>query len=157
MVKDSGIQQQGAIVSEERRGIWPVALGIGITAVLLLGISMLAQRRRSQLSAVPELTIIAPAADASTDSPLVVHFSSDRRLVLGNSGWGVPGLHLHAWVNDVQYMPAASDISVDSGTIYSWTLPGARRGAVAVRLGWADSTHKALSNGSSQTISSILH
>jgi len=137
-----------------RRSFAPVLLGIGLTCAFLLLIGYAASKRRALESAqLPRLTITAPAEGDVVDSPLVVHFTSARPIGLQPSGWGYEDFHLHAWINGVQYMPAAADIrQVDSDT-YDWTLASIGNGGAQIYLGWSDQAHRERRQSSSDTIS----
>ena len=134
----------------------PVIVGITLTIVLLAGLAYISNMRRSVPTAPPQLTIVAPAQGASTDSPLVIRFASERKMKLAHSGWASGNYHLHAHVNGVEHMPAARDI-VESDGQYLWTIAGAPRGPLHIHLGWADHAHRPVSSGGSATISTQLH
>ncbi|HEX6558620.1 MAG TPA: hypothetical protein VF021_04140 [Longimicrobiales bacterium] len=138
------------------RSIVPVVIGIALTAALLLGLVLVTSKRNAEENAVPSLTVLAPLPQSTTDSPLVVRFRSAQPLQLGTSGWGYQQLHLHAWLNDVQYMPAASDVRRLADGSYQWSLPAVPRGPVTLRLGWADARHRPLAAGASQDITATL-
>lgn len=140
----------------QSKSIAPVVVGIVLTMVFLAALAYVANKRQSEQAAVPALEIVSPVSGASIDSPLVVTFGSSRPIELGPTGWGVAGLHLHAWVNDVQYMPAAADITAAGESRYRWSLPTVARGPLTIRLGWADAQHRPLSAGSTADVSASL-
>lgn len=138
------------------RSIAPVIIGIMITMAFLALLAYAAKKRQSEQAAVPALEIVSPVSGATIDSPLVVTFRSPQPIEAGPTGWGASGLHLHAWVNDIQYMPAAADISAAGESRYRWSLPSVARGPLIIRLGWADAQHRPLSAGSTPDISVSL-
>lgn len=141
-------------MNSTRRNLLPVILGIAITGVFLVLLAYMANRRRADLAATPQLTIVAPAGDAAVDSPLVVRFTSSRQLELQSTGWGTSGLHLHATVGSTQHMPAARDISTVGANTYEWVLAAVPRGSnQALQLSWADMQHHPLPQGASSQIS----
>jgi len=127
-------------------------MGIAATAFFLGLLAYVANKRQSEQAAVPALAIMAPIAGSAADSPLVITFSSTKPIELTPKGWGAAGLHLHAWVNDVQYMPAASEIKKINGSQYQWALPLIGRGPLVVRLGWADVRHRPIAAGSTPDV-----
>ena len=137
-----------------RRSFAPILLGLALTVGLLALIGYSASKRRAAESAgAPQLTITKPARGETVDSPLAVHFTSTRPISLQPSGWLHGRLHLHANVNDVQFMPAVTDIRALDSMTYSWTLHGVGKGAARLYVGWGDPAHRELSQGASDTIS----
>jgi len=146
------------MVDEPRSSVLPAVIGIAVTCVFLLVVGYVAQRRMVQQDAVPQLTITTPLANAAVDSPLAVRFTTAQPIALSPSGWGYGALHVHAWVNDVQYMPAAADIRPVGERTYELTLPAVpRRESLRVRLGWANAAHAGLSQGSSQDVPLVVN
>lgn len=139
-------------MTESSRKFTAVLIGVGFTALSLAGLGYLAAMRKDlEATRAPQLQI----RGAMPDSPLVLQFQSDGPLALQPTGWGHGDLHIHAWVDHVQHMPAAADITrADSG--YLWVLPAVARGSHRVQLGWADQAHRPLSRGASDTVSIVL-
>ena len=143
------------MTEEQRPKILPVVIGIALTGILLACLAYAARlRNAAEATMAPELTIVAPAESAVVDSPLVIRFRSAHPLDLMDTGWGHDSFHLHASLNGVEYMPAASDI-VLTGEQYSWTIH-APRGPVRFYLGWADHMHRALQKGMTDTVSASI-
>lgn len=132
------------------RTLLPVFIGVGLTIVFLVGLGYLANQRRNAQPATPILRILAPTT-AAVDSPLVVHFTSSRPLELSANGWISGDWHLHARINDVEYMPAAAEI-IRADSAYVWTIPAVGRGPLTLKLGWADRRHRETSAGSSDVV-----
>jgi hypothetical protein len=135
--------------------IAPVIIGIVLTIILLAGLAYISKLRRSALTQAPALVITAPLDGQPVDSPLVVRFTSAQPITLRTAGWGVAHYHLHAHINSVEHMPAAADIELLDGQ-YHWTLAAAPRGALTIRLGWADLQHRAVISGASDTVRTLL-
>ena len=136
--------------------IRPVLIGIGLTMLLLAGLAYLANQRRSAGPRhIPSLRILHPAAPGTVDSPLVIKFTSSDPLRLLPTGWGSGDLHLHATINGVSYMPAASEIS-EAVSTYSWTITSLNRGPAVINLGWADMRHRELQTGTSDTVRAVI-
>ena len=132
----------------------PVLIGMALTVVLLAALGYLANLRRNAVSSPPTLTVIAPAM-APADSPLIIRFTSTAPLELTSNGWVSSQWHLHARVNDVEYMPAAAEITTD-GAGYRWTLPAVRRGPVTFHLGWADQAHREIASSRTPLVQTTL-
>jgi hypothetical protein len=126
-------------------------IGIALTAALLIGLGYLTSSRRSAAPRAQPVEILAPADQATVDSPLVVLFVTREPLALHPTGWGTDDLHLHARVAGVEYMPAAAEI-VQTDSVFRWTLPSVPRGSHTIQLGWADLRHRELSAGKSRQI-----
>ena len=136
----------------------PVFIGVFLTATLLAVLAYLASKRIAEISAVPTLSIISPKMNEAVDSPLVVRFTASTPVALRPTGWGVANLHLHAWVNDQQIMPAAADIHDLGAMMYEWKMPAVGRDrAIRLHLGWADMAHKPVPEGNSDEIQFDLH
>jgi hypothetical protein len=135
--------------------IAPVIIGILLTIILLAGLAYISNLRRNSPSSAPALTIISPAQGAQIDSPLVLRFTSAQPIALRASGWGAGQYHLHAHVNSVEHMPAATDIT-RQGSEYTWAIPAAPRGPLTIRLGWADLQHRAIVSGASDTVHAAM-
>lgn len=137
-----------------RRKLLPIAVGMALTGLLLATLAYLAKTRNEVESrAIPHLSITAPLSGVVTDSPLVIRFISTEPIHLQPTGWGYRRLHLHAWVNGVEIMPAAADIAKSGPGAYSWTLAGLAPGALRISLGWADMSHRPITPGASDTVS----
>ena len=131
----------------------PVFIGVFLTAALLALLGYLANRRNAEISAVPKLIIESPKMSEVLDSPLVVRFSASPALQLRSTGWGIGGLHLHAWLNDQQIMPAADEIKEVGDRTYEWQMRSITRArAIHLHLGWADMAHKPVPEGNSDEI-----
>jgi hypothetical protein len=143
-------------VTPARRSVLPVAIGIALTCAFLLLLAYLGQRRDGQPRVVPDLTILSPLAGAAVDSPLIIRFSAAPDVSLLPTGWGFERLHLHAWIDGVAYMPAASDIRTTGPGTHHWTIPVARRGRRHVQLGWADAVHRELGSGRSDAVEILI-
>ena len=137
----------------ERRNVVPVVIGLALTSLFLLLLAYLANaRRNAERFAVPAITILAPTDGAAVDSPLVVRFSSSQPIELRASGWGYRTFHLHALVNGIQHMPAATDLVAEDSAHYRWTLQAVSRGAAELYIAWADQAHRPLAKGGSDTL-----
>lgn len=136
------------------RTILPVIIGIALTAALLVVLGYLARLRRNAEPATPVLTILHPGPEP-VDSPLIVRFASTEPLELAPTGWVSGRWHLHARVNGAEYMPAATDL-VSEDSIYTWTITAARRGAVAIQLGFANEQHREILSSRTAVVSTIL-
>jgi hypothetical protein len=137
----------------DRKSLLPVVIGIGVTGVLLFFLAILANARKNvEATRAPALTIVNAEP---LDSPLVIRFRSPEPLALRESGWGYRNLHLHASVNGVEYMPAATELEMRD-SLYYWTLPAVPRGNAMVYLGWADQAHRPLREGASDTVQFVV-
>lgn len=135
------------------RKLLPIVVGMVLTGLLLATLAYLANARNEVESrAIPQLSITAPLSGAVIDSPLVIRFTSTEPIHLQPTGWGHRRLHLHAWVNGVEIMPAAADITVPEPGSYSWTLGATAPGVVRMYVGWADMSHRPITPGSSDTV-----
>jgi hypothetical protein len=136
----------------EPRSMRPVMIGVAMTVMFLILLGYLTQKRRQDLAAVPRLSITTPAPHTVVDTPLVIRFTSSPALQLQPTGWGYDRMHLHAWLNDQQYMPGATDIHVLDERTFEWILPTAVRGSATLRLRWADAMHRALPEGATEPV-----
>lgn len=132
------------------RSLLPVFIGVALTVVLLAGLGYLAQLRRNAQPSTPTVFIISPTS-APVDSPMTIRFTSTQPLELTKNGWVAGRWHLHARINNVEYMPAAHEV-VASDSTYTWTLPPVRRGPITLRLGWANQHHREVAAGSSDVV-----
>ncbi|MGQ0561559.1 MAG: hypothetical protein ACT443_06765 [Gemmatimonadota bacterium] len=141
----------------QRSNLLPVVIGIALTCVLLAGLAYAAKKRRDAArQPAPQLAVLQPEFGAAVDSPLVVRFASTRPLELRASGWGSASYHLHAWIDGVEHMPAATDIVALDSLRYQWTLAPVARGPVRLFLAWADQAHRPLRRGASDTVTAII-
>jgi hypothetical protein len=127
---------------------------MALTVVLLAALGYLANLRRNAASSPPTLTVIAPTTEPA-DSPLIVEFTSTAPLELTANGWTSGHWHLHARVNDTEYMPAAAEITSD-GDSYQWTISAIRRGPLSLQLGWADQAHREIASSRTPPIQTTL-
>jgi hypothetical protein len=121
----------------------PVFIGVALTVALLIGIGVLAERRRNAAPLAQPIDLVAPLDGHAVDSPLAIRFTTIEPLALHPTGWGTSRLHLHARVSGVEHMPAAQDLTL-LGSVFTWTLPAVPRGTHTVQLGWADLHHREL-------------
>lgn len=108
---------------------------------LLLLVSMLAQR----LQNAPRRTI--PAFQFASDNPpitnpVTIRFVTNASLTLGDQGWTAANLHPHVLVDANLVMPMGSDIAPISHDTFSLRLAYLTPGAHAVRIFWADGSHR---------------
>ena len=124
----------------------PVFIGIALTAVMLIGLAYLADKRRHAAPLAQPINIIQPLDQQVVDSPLVLRFSTSEPLKLHPTGWGTDRLHLHARVGGIELMPAAAEITA-ADSVFSWVLPAVPRGTHTIQVGWADLHHRELAAG----------
>ena len=137
-------------MTEPRRSIAPVIIGLTITGLLLVFLAYATKRRTAELKDVPQLTLLFPAANDVLNNPVIVRFTSSQPIKLAATGWGYKRLHLHAWIDNTQYMPAATDIREISTGTYEWTLNGVQPGNDKILyLAWADASHHPIPEGAS--------
>lgn len=137
----------------ERRNLMPIVIGIAFTCVFLVLLAYLAQRRKSAGQDVPQLLVTNPLANAVVDSPLVVRFTSSAPIELQPTGWGYQHMHLHAALDNEQYMPAAADITQVDSVTYDWLIAAPRSPRPRhLHLGWADMAHRPLPYGGSTPV-----
>ena len=88
-----------------------------------------------------------------------VRFTSAQPIELRASGWGTGRLHLHAWVDGVEHMPAAADIRALDGNTYVWTLSNIQPSMTRLRLylAWSDAAHRPLPASATDTITLRMH
>lgn len=104
---------------------------------------------------VPRITLLAPQSGDTVRSPIPVHFSAGDRLALGGMGWASDDLHLHAYVDGAEVMPAAADIEAQPGGTFIWHL-AATPGVRTLELGWAGMHHGALQEGASGQVRVVV-
>ena len=126
-------------------GMFMVAVGILIGAVNMFG------PRTDPSLGVPSLVTISPQPGDTVDAPLVVRFTAGNDLTLGGMGWASNDLHLHAYVDGTEIMPAAADIEDAGDGTFLWTLP-TEGGSHTIQLRWADMDHGDIQVGASRTI-----
>ncbi|MEX2281705.1 MAG: hypothetical protein WEE89_04360 [Gemmatimonadota bacterium] len=134
--------------ADQRPSLLPVIIGIGLAGALILGLGFWVARRPAAAGQQPEVRIISPAGDTTTDGSVTLRFATSRPLELVPTGWGAGRYHLHAMVNGVERMPAASAIRPLSAGDYQWTLSELPDSA-EVQLVWALPTHQQTGAGSS--------
>lgn len=133
-------------------GILMVAAGIVVGTVQAL--------RPAPATALPDggapaLAIVAPAAGDTVDSPVTLRFTAGDRLALGPMGWASDQLHLHAYVNGTEVMPAAADIEEEADGVFRWTLP-VPPGSAQIQLRWAGMSHGAIEDGASAPVPVVV-
>lgn len=104
---------------------------------------------------VPAITLLAPQSGDTVDAPITVRFRAGERLALGPMGWASDDLHLHAYVDGIEIMPAAADIEPQSDGTFIWHLP-AVPGERTLELSWAGMQHGSLSEGASGQIRVVV-
>lgn len=128
-------------------GILMVAAGIVVATVQAL--------RHDEVTTppgdVPAIMLLAPESGDTVDAPIAVRFRAGERLALGPMGWASDDLHLHAYVDGTEVMPAAADITPQSDGTFVWHVP-AIPGEHALELGWAGMQHGALAEGASREV-----
>jgi hypothetical protein len=134
-------------------GTLPAIIGLALAGIgiLVLGLWL---GTRERAPAIPQLTLVTPAAGEALDRPLELVFDvSPSRLRIGPGGWGVGTLHIHAWIDELEIMPAAADIEyIGSPARYRWVIQGIEPGERTARVGWSDSRHRAVADGTSETV-----
>jgi hypothetical protein len=134
-------------------GTLPAIIGLALAGIGILALGLwLGTRER--VPAVPALTLVTPAAGEAVDRPLVLVFDvSPTRLRIGPGGWGVGTLHIHAWIDEREFMPAAADIEyIGSPARYRWVIDGVEPGERTARVGWSDAQHRPVAAGMSDTV-----
>lgn len=130
-------------------GIFMVAAGILVGAINMFG-------ARTDLSAgVPALVLIEPQGGDTVAGPLVLRFTAGNDLTLGGMGWASNDLHLHAYVDGIEIMPAAADIQDAGDGTFLWTLP-LESGRHQIQLRWAGLDHADLDVGASRPIDVMI-
>lgn len=128
-------------------GVIMIAAGILIGAVNAL--------RPEPGAGAPSLVLIAPADGDTVASPVGLRFTAGNELSLGPMGWTSNDLHLHAWLDGTEVMPAAADIRDAGDGTFLWTLD-AEPGARTLQLRWAGMDHGDLDAGASRSIGIIV-
>ncbi len=128
-------------------GILMVGAGIVVGAVQALR----PQPTDAVPADVPALTLLSPAVDDTVETPVPLRFTAGDRLELGGMGWASGDLHLHAYVDGREIMPAAADIEALQDGTFRWTLP-VEPGTRTIQLRWAGMSHGAIEAGASDAI-----
>ena len=115
---------------------------------LILVLGFWVSRRPPADDRQPEVRLLSPGADTTSDGSVRLQFQTTRPLELQPTGWGTGRFHLHALVNGVERMPAASDIQALPGGDYQWLLSDLPDSA-QVQLVWALPSHQRLPQGAS--------
>ena len=118
-------------------------------AVLLIGF-LVGPPGSSDVSSLPPLRILEPAAGELVRNPVTLTFTTPAHLRLARSGWTAGDLHLHLMLDDRELMPAAADI-IAADTTFSWRLPPLPPGTYRVYLTWAGRHHGNL-RGATDTV-----
>lgn len=135
----------------------PLIGGLGIlmvTAGIVVGTVQALRPAADEPLAVanaPALVILQPAAGDTVDAPLILRFTAGDRLALGPMGWASDQLHLHAYLNDTEVMPAAADIVEEADGVFQWRLSAAA-GTARLQLRWAGMSHGAIEAGASEVV-----
>jgi hypothetical protein len=101
---------------------------------------------------IPTLELVYPAPNATVENPLELRFRSDATLTAMPGGWGVRGLHLHAEIDGVEFMPSAADLRRLQDGSYQWALGRLQPGTRTLRIFWSDSAHRPLTEGATPHI-----
>lgn len=136
----------------------PLIGGLGILMVaagVIVGMVQALRVGPVPVGGAPPLAILAPAPGDTVEAPVGLQFSAGSRLVLGPTGWTSDDLHLHAYIDGREVMPAAADITpLDDGT-FRWSLPvtaGERR----IQLRWAAMDHGTIEQGASAAVPLVV-
>ncbi len=129
-------------------GILMIAAGVLIGAVRAL-------RSAPVTAEAPSLVVIAPAAGDTVTAPVALRFTAGNELELGPMGWASGALHLHAWVDGTEVMPAAADIHDAGDGTFVWTLP-LEPGNRILQLRWAGMDHGDIEAGASRAIGVVV-
>lgn len=134
-------------------GTLPAIIGFAIAGAGILALGLwLGTRERAPV--VPQLTLVAPVEGDAVGRPVELVFDvTPARMRVGPGGWGVGALHIHAWIDEREIMPAAADIEyIGSPARYRWTIEGVEPGERTARVGWSDSRHRAVVEGMSERV-----
>lgn len=132
-------------------GVLMVAAGIVIATVQALR----PEPPPTAAGDVPAIVMLAPQPGDTVDAPIAVRFRAGERLALGPMGWASGDLHLHAYVDSTEVMPAAADIEPHAGGTFLWRIPAAP-GERTLELTWAGRQHGAISEGASEAVSVVV-
>lgn len=104
-----------------------------------------------------QLMIDAPATgDTVAAGPLVVRFQAGAGLRLEPNGWQADGLHLHAYLDGREHMPAAADITPAGPGTFEWRLPPLEPGEHTLSLAWSESMHSPVTEGASPIVRFVV-
>ena len=133
------------------------ALGILMvaTGVVVAVVQALRPDARTEDGEIPAITLLAPLQGDTVSAPIIAHFRAGDRLELGPMGWASDDLHLHAYVDSVEVMPAAADIEVNADGTYTWHIP-AESGAHSLQLSWAGMHHGSITAGASEVVHIVV-
>jgi hypothetical protein len=134
---------------DSRTPLYPVVIGFALAGVLILALGFWVARRPDRVA--PRVVLISPAGDTAIAGPLELYFESSIPLQLTHTGWGNGPHHLHALIDSVEVMAAASDLRPAGDRRYRWTLTRIER-PVTVQLVWALPNHGRLTTGASQVV-----
>ena len=137
---------------DSRPSLFPVVLGFVFAGILLLVIGFWAAQRQKNppTEAPPTLRLLSPAGDTAVTDTLTIQFETGAPLRLGPAGWAAGRYHLHALLDSVELMPAASDIRQLPHGPYIWTIKQAGPGSL--QLIWALPNHARLTENATQPI-----
>lgn len=149
-------------MSEKDRGSLLVSMVGGIGAVMVLAgvvvaaVHALRPEPSSAAAAdIPAIELLAPQPGDTVAAPIAVHFRAGDRLALGRMGWTSDDLHLHAYVDGAEIMPAAADIEARRDGTFLWRIPAAP-GAHTLELSWAGMQHGSLREGASGEVRLVV-
>ena len=131
-----------------RPSLLPAIIGISLAGALILVLGFWVSRRQPADDRQPEVHLLSPGSDTTTNGSVRLQFQTTRPLALQPTGWGAGRFHLHALVNGVERMPAAADIQSLPGGDYQWLLSDLPDSA-QVQLVWALPSHQRLTEGAS--------
>lgn len=131
-------------------GILMVAAGIIVGTVQAL-------RPGPELPAdgAPALILLAPQTGDTIDGAIPLHFTAGDSLQLGGMGWASGELHVHAYVDGREFMPAAADIEALPDGTFRWTLAAASGNRI-VQLRWAGMNHGPIDAGQSAPVEVLV-
>lgn len=130
--------------------------GVGILMIAAAIVIATVQALRSEppatpASNVPGIVVVAPQNGDTVGAPLAVRFRAGDRLALGPMGWASADLHLHAYVDGTEIMPAAADIVPQDDGSFVWRIP-VTPGTRTFEMGWAGMQHGAIPDGASEPV-----
>jgi hypothetical protein len=140
-------------MNEPRKPLAPIFIGVALTAVLLALLAYAANKRRVEINAIPQLTLISPHSNDTIKPPFAIDFTSTEPIHLHAMGWMSGPYHLHARLGEQELMPAAADIQEIGESTYRWTVPTAVSGSsLQLKLSWANQAHQPIPEGASDAI-----
>ena len=133
------------------------ALGILMvaTGVVVAMVQALRPDAGTAAGEIPAITLLTPQPGDSLSAPIIAHFRAGDRLELGPMGWASDDLHLHAYVDSVEVMPAAADIEENADGTFTWHIP-AESGAHTLQLSWAGMHHGSITDGASEVVHIVV-